>query len=153
MYIPIRFKAYELVDKETYDTLSDKAFEKIDERLLKFIDNLSKALEEFYSIRIRLVCNNWHWHKNPKAADYFQWRGWRNENYKLFNKNSFHGKIPCKALDLDSPDLPAKALINFVLLKQNEDWCKDIGGVEIGVNWLHVDLRKRSGNKIITFRA
>ena len=154
MYIPVRFKAYELVDKATYDVIGADAFNMIDPRLLEFIDALSFALERHHKRRIRLICNNWYWHKDPTATDYFQWRGLRTKMYHVYSRTSYHSKKPCQALDMHSPDISSTALIDFVLTNQDEDWCKSIGGVEMGVNWLHADLRPRLPNgRIFTFRV
>lgn len=149
MYIPLKFKAYELVDKITYGKNGDASYGLIDDRLLRFLDGLSSSLELTFHKRIRLICNNWYWHKNPSASDYFQWRGLRTTKYKLYSKTSYHAKG--MAVDLDSPDISSKGLIDYVLEHQNDDWCKHIGGIEIGVNWLHVDLRNRIDGLIVEF--
>jgi hypothetical protein len=151
MYISIRFKPYELVDKLTYAKHGDDSYSLIDERLLRFLDGLSSSLELTFHKKIRLICNNWYWHKNPSASDYFQWRGLRTTNYKLYRKTSYHAKG--KAIDLDSPDMSSKDLINYVLEHQHDEWCKDIGGIEVGVNWLHVDLRSRISGLIVRFTS
>lgn len=151
MYIPTKFKPYELVDKVTYNSNGDASYSLIDEKLLRFLDGLSTSLELTFHKRIRLVCNNWYWHKAPTAPDYFQWRGLRTSKYKLYRSTSYHAKG--KAVDLDSPDMSSKDLIDYVLEHQHEDWCLCIGGIEIGVNWLHVDLRDRINGLIVKFRA
>jgi hypothetical protein len=151
--IPKKFKAYELVDRKTYDKHKDESYGLFDERLLRFLDALSSSLELNFHKKIRLVCNNWHWHKNPNASrsNYFQWRGLRTINYSFFNVKSYHAKG--MAVDLDSPDISSKDLINYVIEHQHEDWCKDIGGIEVGVNWLHVDVRPRVNGLIVQFKS
>ena len=151
-YIPERFKPYELVDKATYEKYGLASWRFISERLTRSLDGLSFVLEKHFNRRIRLVCNNWHWYDEPNAPDYFQWRGLRTNKYPNYNEGSRHSYIPCIAADLDSPELSARALIDFVLEHQDEEWAKYIGGIEIGVNWLHIDCRPRINGKIVTFR-
>lgn len=153
-YIPTRWKLQELVDKATFEKHGVLAWRLIDERMRKFADGLSLALEQHYGKHIRLICNNWLWHRNPNASDYFQWRGLRTKDCSLYNPKRFHCRVPCMALDIDSPDIKAYELRKFVIDHQHEDWCKDIGAVEKDVNWLHADCRLRgSDDTIMLFKA
>ena len=159
LYNSKRFKPFELVDKATYESFADKSLSDIydlfDWRLLKAIDDLMDKLEEHYKKSLKIICNNWKWHKNPKAPDYFQWRGLRNEKCKGYSAGSQHNYIKSvrkvTALDFDVFGIKAEDVRNFIVEHQNEDWAKIIGGLEDDVNWVHLDIRSRLSNKIIQF--
>ena len=159
LYISKRFKPYELVDKLTYESYADKCLNDIydlfDFRLLEFYDNLMDKLEEHYNKKLKIVCNNWLWHKKPNAPDYFQFRGLRTIKSKDYNPGSNHTYIAnvrkVRALDVDIVGLTAEEVRKFIIEHQDEEWCKKLGGLETGVNWLHGDVRDRLKGKIILF--
>jgi hypothetical protein len=126
--------------------MEQAGWKRFDPVLLKYIDDLMDALEEYYKKPLKIICNNWKWHKNPKAPDYFQWRGLRNEKCKDYSAGSQHNYIKSvrkvTALDFDVTGLTPKQIQGFIEKHKHEEWCV-VRGIETGVAWNHHDTMHR----------
>ena len=141
------FKAYELVDKTTYELHGEKCVQMFDRELLIFIDGLHHRLSERYSGKISIIINDWKW------GGKFQWRGMRNVTYygdvTKFNKSRSQHKYG-KALDFDvhvngvriSPDV-----IRDIIVECRGEHL--ITFIEDDVNWVHVDMRPTDNDLLV----
>ena len=144
MYISKRFKLYEIMDYETYESYKHReqaGWKRFDPILLKYIDDLMDALELEYKRKLYIVCNNWHW----KEDDPFQWRGCRTPGSKYYRENSGHSLREDRlvtALDFDVTGLTPKQIQDFIEKHKHEEWCT-VRGIETGVAWNHHDTMHR----------
>lgn len=158
------FKAYELVDKATYELHGEKCLQMFDRELLLFIDGLHGQLQEDLGGKISIVVNDWKW------GGKFQWRGLRNIHYytnqlakklnrepsaeeaqAFFEKSRSQHKY-ARALDFDvyqdgvrlNPDVIRKIIID----------CRTehlITFIEDKVNWCHVDMRYTENDELVIY--
>lgn len=127
------FNLYELVDKHTYYSRGEAAWECIDIRLLNVLNRLRENLGASITV------NNWKWSKDSKASDYFQWRGLRTSGSKYFSHYSQHSFG--RAADFDVKGYTAEEVRKHIL--ENLELYPEIKGIELGVNWVHIDVRNR----------
>lgn len=126
------FVIQELVDSETYAQRGEKAWELLDDRILRYIDSVRDVFGP-------LTINNWH------VGGDREWSGLRTVRspyYSPYSQHSFG-----RALDAISFSVSAEEMRDWVL--ENKQLLP-MGGVELGVNWLHVDLRNYDGVKTFT---
>lgn len=125
MYKPKFFKSYELVPQEIYDLLGEEnSFKLFDKKLLITIDEIRSYFN------CSMVINNW------KFGGNFGFRGFRPKNYKsgMAHKLGF-------AVDFD---LYKKGRLDPFKVREiiidKRDLFSYIKGIEIGVNWVHIDV-------------
>ncbi len=119
------FKAYELVDRKTYEALGEDALRIFPEESLIMLDNL----REFFGAPIDV--NNW------VIGGAFQWRGFRTLNCKEGAKQSYHRKG--MAFDGDVRGHTAEEARKKILENQDNPLLVNINRIEADVNWLHID--------------
>jgi hypothetical protein len=142
MYIPKHFGAKELIPRILYakylsrgeDWLISVLF---DERLMKIIDYIRETFGP-------MTINDWEWGGRN------QFRGFRGDcnvgaelSQHRFGRavdmipgNQATEMYTIRTDIINNPDIPAYA---------------DIGGIEMGVSWLHIDVRARNAGKINIF--
>ena len=137
------FKLYELFPKELYEYLIDKIPEEVMWRMVnpKLIVTLDKLKDKFPLGTITV--NNWYWGGNR------EWSGLRTPASKWYSKTSRHSKFD--AVDAVFSDYDVEAVRQYIL--NNQDEFEEVGGIELGVSWLHTDVRNRHNGKIIVFTA
>ena len=110
----------------------------IDDKLIRSIDLIKEKFSEG-----TMTINNWYWNGNRG------WSGVRTIGSPYYSKNSQHSKG--KAIDAIFNKYSAEEIRKYIL--KNPDEFPDIGGIELDVNWLHIDVRDRQNGKIVVFNA
>lgn len=136
------FKAYELVDEETYNLLGDNSFKLLDSKLIETIDKVREILD------VPLICNNWYWNGSRDLC------GYRTQKCTIGAPSSYHKKG--EAVDLISTKMSAKEMRDKLEANKDklpypiriEKW--DSNGE---ISWLHIDIGNTKGQKIYFFRA
>ncbi len=133
MYIPKHFTAKELVDHNTYQKYSyrgDKWMLKVlfDDRILRVIDVIR---DEFGPMTI----NDWSWGGSN------QYRGWRSPGCNIGAELSQH-KFG-RAVDMIPKECEADKIREVLIHDYQAIKYMDIGGIEMGISWLHIDVRAR----------
>jgi len=124
MYLPTFFKLEEWVDPETFDTYGPRAWEFLDERILMTYDQLRTKYGA-------ILINNWH------LSGEREWSGLRTEKSPYYSPSSQHsfGRAG-DGLFLDT-DIE---VVRKDILKKPEEFPL-ITGIEMEVEWLHIDCR------------
>ena len=147
MYKANYFKAYELVDRETYRRFRETSYRFFDPTLLKVADWLREKLGP-------VTCNDWRWRKHENASDVFEWSGLRTARWdevqtradgkKRYSPYSDHALG--NALDLKFKNHTAEEVRAFI--KANWKELKEATGcssltLEEGpaVTWVHIATR------------
>jgi hypothetical protein len=127
------FKIQELVPPAVYADQGERAWRLIDSGLVYMLNRLREAYGP-------ITINNWHI-GGPR-----EWSGLRTPDSPYYSVGSYHS---CgQAAD----GLFSKVDIGHVRNRILElDEYPLVGGIELDVSWLHVDVRQRLGGKIITF--
>lgn len=133
MYKCKYFGIKELVSKKVFEDRGDKAWALLDERALKTIDALR---DRFGSTTV----NDWPW----GGAN--QYRGFREGDCSVGAQYSQH-KFG-RAFDCIFRDISAEAVRRYIL--ENPEEFPFISSIEMGVSWLHFDVRNH-GPAILTF--
>lgn len=129
MYQCEYFKIHELVPKAVYSELGEKAWRLFDERILKLIDTLRDSHGPAY-------VNNWFWGGDK------QWRGIRYPESPVYSPYSQH--TFGRAIDVVFKQVTAEKARQDI--RNHIDYYLSASGaesitIEIGVSWLHVDVR------------
>lgn len=112
------FKPDELVDSETYRRFGDSSIRFIDERLIISLN----SIRAFFNAPI--IVNN----------KKFQWRGLRTPSspvYSTYSQHSFG-----RAADFNMIGYDPEEIRNHII--KNPGY---IRGIEMDVNWVHIDIR------------
>lgn len=147
------FKAYELVDRKTYETLGDKAIELFTPEILEALDGVREFFDE------PILVNNWH------SGGEYQWRGYRTPEKakQLGSEFSQHawsevasehngtewkivnGKqklVPlCNAFDFDVRNMSANEVRQVIRLNKDDPLLSRIMRMEDRVGWVHIDCK------------
>ncbi|OQC57067.1 MAG: Peptidase M15 [Bacteroidetes bacterium ADurb.Bin012] len=119
------FKAYEIVDKNTYEALGEDALRLFPYHSLLMLD----GLREFFDVPITV--NTWH------SGGQFQWRGFRTIHCKEGAKQSYHRRG--MAFDCDVRNYTAEEARKKILSNEDDPLLQYVNRIEDGVNWLHID--------------
>lgn len=134
MYKCRHFDIEELVPPHVYEERGYKAWELIDERILRTIDTLRDNLGS-------ATINNYRWGGDRK------WSGLRtpeSEFYRPYSQHSFG-----RAVDMVFSKVTAEEARQHIFA--NKEKYPYIYAVELGVSWLHIDCRNT--DRIFTFGA
>ncbi len=126
MYTCEHFRIHELVPPTVYHDRGDKAWELLDERLLRTLDRLRKRFGP-------TIVNNWH-SGGPR-----EWSGLRTADspyYSRFSQHSFGRAADCLFVNED-----AETVRQEILAAPDDPDFALIGSLELGVSWLHFDVR------------
>lgn len=132
MYKCKNFKIYELVSPKIYNKYGDRAWQFFDVNLLKAIDECSDAFGT-------LIVNDWKWNNSKNN---FTESGLRSFTFGSIESMSLH-KLG-KAVDLKSAKYTAEEMRQYIF--DNPEKFKHIKAIELGVSWLHIDVRNREPN-------
>lgn len=117
----------------------------LDDRILETLDEIHDRLSEKYE-HLAMEVNTW------KKGGKFKYRGWRPKDCATGSQNSFHKRG--MAADFDAYHLvggvktridPDEVRAHIVDLKLRQGSLEHLGGLETGVNWVHVDSRPYPG--------
>ncbi len=135
MYQCEHFALHELLPVKSYQLRGEKGWALLDERLLITLDRLRKRYGP-------MTVNNWFWGGER------EWSGLRTSDspfYSRYSQHSFGRAADClfSAVTVDE-------VREDILAKPDEPIFEFIGSVELGVSWLHFDVR--NCNRIETYR-
>jgi hypothetical protein len=134
MYRCKNFTIEELVPQYVYIQRGEKAWELLDEKMLRTLDRLRDHFG-------RMKINDWVWSGER------QWSGLRTPDSPFYSPYSQH--TFGRAFDILFLDAETDEVRGYILEHPGE--FPEIGGVELGVSWLHIDGRNHAGIK--TFEA
>ena len=126
MYKCEHFSIHELVPSQVFHKRGEKAWELLDERLLISLDRLRSRYGQ-------MTVNNYYWGKDR------EWSGLRTPDspyYSAFSQHSFGRAADCLFTGKSAEEVRQDILAN----PQDDDF-KLIGSLELGVSWLHFDVR------------
>jgi len=134
MYKPKYFKAVELVPKALYQKYKSKGDAWIlgilmDERLLQVIDTIRENFGP-------MIINDWAW----KGKN--QWRGFRTSQCAFGATLSQHRFG--RAVDMIPKDVHPDIIRDDIIEDQMGRAYRHIGGLEMNIDWLHIDVRIRN---------
>lgn len=133
------FKIQELVPLQLYNALhEDVLWNLIDDRLIETIDKLKEKFGKG-----SIVINSYYWSGDRT------WSGLRTKSSPYYSPTSMHSVG--KAVDCLFSGYDVQKVRQYIL--ENPDEFPYIGGIELDVSWLHLDVRDRRDGKIITFSA
>lgn len=132
MYKCEKFQIYELLSRSDYDARGEKGWMLFDPRLLKLLDRLRELFDAPITI------NNWKW------GGQFENRGLRTSASQYYSKYSQHSFG--RAVDFDVRGLSADESREKIRQWFNEGKL-EVDGIrmELGVNWVHLDVANCSG--------
>ena len=126
MYTCKHFIIEELVSEGTFTKRGNKSWQLLDERLLITLDRLR---ERYGSMTV----NNWKWGQDRS------WSGLRTVDSPWFSTYSQHSFG--RAADCLFKETTAEAVRQDILADPDGPTFKLIGSIELGVSWLHFDVR------------
>ena len=126
MYKCNHFAIHELVPRNVFEDRGEKAWELLDDRLLITLDRLR---ERYGSITV----NNWHWGKDR------EWSGLRTKESPFYSPYSQH--TFGRAADCLFAKTSVEQVRQDILSMSTDSTFEWIGSVELGVSWLHFDVR------------
>ncbi len=130
------FEIHELVPKKMYEKYGEKAWRYVDVRLIETIDKL----KEHFNLGTMTI-NNYGFGGSR------EWSGIRtpeSQNYSYGSQHSF-----ANAFDIVFSDYSAEEVRNYII--NNRDLFPHINGLELGVIWVHLDVRNE--DNLVTFKA
>ena len=131
------FKLEEFIPKGLIDTIhGDLLWSMVDPKLVESVDKI----KEVFSLGTATI-NSYRWGGGR------EWSGIRTKDSKYYSEGSMHSVG--KAVDMVFSAYPVDAVRTYIL--ENQDTFPGIGGIELGVSWLHVDTRDRVDGRIVTF--
>ena len=135
MYICKHFAIHELVPPEVYKARGEKAWELLDERLLRQLDLLRNGFGP-------MTVNNYHW---GGERQYSGLRMPGDPFYSPYSQHSFGRAADCLFRDANV------AMVREIILRDiNDPLFKYINSIELDVSWLHFDVR--NCERIKTYR-
>lgn len=138
MYTCDYFAIHELVPPSVYADRGEKAWQLLDERMLKTLDNLR---DRFGSI----TCNNYHW-GGDRA-----WSGLRTPDSPWFSPYSQHTFGRAADLLFNDEGVTTDEVRNEILANPHHIDFTHIGSMELDTSWLHFDVR--NCDRIKTFNG
>ena len=134
-----KFKIQELVPLKLYETVhEDLLWGMLDDRLLMVVDRIKDRFSKG-----TMTINSWYWNGDRG------WSGIRTKDSPYYSEGSQHSKG--KAIDAIFSEYEVDEVRKYILSNLGE--FPEIGGVELGVNWLHVDVRPKVNGEVLLFTA
>ena len=131
------FKVKELVPLNIVNVLNEQVlWNMIDDSLIETIDTLKEVFDKG-----TITINNYLWGGDRG------WSGLRTIGSPYYSKTSMHSVG--KAVDCIFSGYDVEEVRQYIL--DNPDKFPHVGGIELGVSWLHVDVRDRVNGSIVTF--
>jgi len=120
------FKIHELVPKKMFEKYGEAAWRYVDPRLIESIDKL----KEHFNLGTMTI-NNYFWGGNR------EWSGIRTPESHYYSFGSQHSYA--NAIDAVFSHYSEEEVRNYII--DNKDLFPHIKGIELGVSWLHIDVR------------
>lgn len=143
MYIPLHFDPCELLPGlpsiTDWYSLDPEMRNRLDDRLIETADDVRGILG------VPCYANDYAYGGRRSAC------GWRRPDCPIGVPNSYHKRG--MAVDLHPDGMSADEARNMVREAIAQGKLPHVGGIEIGVSWLHVDIRPRHRGKVLYFRA
>jgi len=135
------FTLEELVDKDTFGSLGDKAWWLFNPVALIALD----GIRDFFDRPVKV--NDWKW------GGTLQYRGYRPEHCNIGAINSYHKRG--MAFDLDIQGLDAEEARQTIIENRDNPLLMNIQRMENYVNWVHFDIGSLTNeqNRIYLFKA
>lgn len=130
------FQIHELVPKYIFDKYGEDSWRFINPRLIMSIDKLKERFPKG-----TMTINNYFWGGGRN------WSGLRTQRSPYYREMSMHSLGG--AIDAIFSDYETDDVIDDII--DNRDLYPYINGIELGVSWLHVDVRNT--DQLITFTA
>jgi len=133
MYKCRHFELHEFVPQRVIDDRGEAAWELLDERILETAD----ALRDRFG---KMTINNYHWGGER------EWSGLRTSDspyYSPYSQHSFGRAFDCLFADYEA-DVVRKAI------RDNPSAFPHISGMELGVSWVHLDVRNATKIKVFS---
>jgi len=137
----IHFQLEELVDRDTFGTMGEKAWDLLHPDAIAFID----GVREFFGLPVTV--NNWKW------GGEWQYRGYRPPHCQIGAPQSYHRRG--MAFDFDVKGMTATNVRKEIIEKCNDQRLVKIMRMEMDVNWVHADIGKipKGKSRIYLFRG
>ena len=126
MYKCHHFAIHELVPPNVFKLRGESAWELLDDRMLMTLDRLR---ERYGSMTV----NNYHWRRER------EWSGLRTSDSPFFSRTSQH--TFGRAADCLFSNLSAEQVRRDILDDSDHEDFELINSLELGVTWLHFDVR------------
>ena len=130
------FKIHELVPRKMYEKYGEKAWRYVDVRLIETIDKL----KEHFNLGTMTI-NNYYWGGSR------EWSGIRTPDSPNYSYGSQHSYA--NAFDVVFSHYSAEEVRHYII--NNRDLFPHINGLELGVSWVHLDVRNE--DNLVTFKA
>ena len=124
MYICDHFFIHELVPRHVYAERGAKAWELLDDRMLRLIDRLREKFG-------KMTINNWYWGGDR------EWSGLRTAGSPFYSPYSQHSFG--RAFDAIFDEVGIETVRQYIL--NNPDEFPELMSLELDVSWLHGDVR------------
>lgn len=128
----------ELFPPETITMHGDKCADLIDPRLPVILERIRELCGDK-----SMILNTWH------KGGTFKYRGYRPEHLAIGAKKSMHKQG--MAADFDIAGLTADKVRNIIRENQNELMALGLTRIEVGISWVHIDLKPTGLNKLTEF--
>jgi len=137
------FKLYEVFPRGLYNLLvnivpAEVMWRMVNPKLVATIDKLKEKFPDG-----SMTINSYKWNGNR------EWSGLRTKESKWYSPTSKHSSFD--AIDAVFSAYSIDEVRNYIL--ENPEEFPEIGAIEIGVSWLHADVRDRRDGQIATFTA
>ena len=129
------FAIHELIPKAIFEKKGEKAWIYIPDRHIKVLDKL----KEHFNLGTMTI-NNYFWGGDR------EWSAGRTPDSPWYSLTSLHSLF--QAYDIEFSHYSAQEVRNYILENLHE--FKEIGGMELGVSWVHLDFR--NVDRIVLFR-
>jgi len=120
------FKAHELVPEHIYRHYKEMSWKFINPKLIITID----LLKDHFNLGTMTI-NNYFWGGSRK------WSGWRTPKSEYYSETSQHSLG--NAVDIVFSHYSAEEVRNYII--DNPHIFPYIKGIELGVEWVHIDVR------------
>ena len=137
----VHFSLEELVDRDTFGTYGEKAWELLHPQAVTAID----GIREFFGLPVTV--NSWKWDGE------FQYRGYRPPHCGIGAPQSYHRRG--MAFDFDVKHYSAEKVRQMILEQQDSPLLRNIMRLEADVAWVHMDIGNipRGRDRIYLFKA
>ena len=129
------FEVYELVDKETYQRLGEKSWWMLNEKAVKGLFELRKAIGK------PITVNNWFWGGNLEN------RGYRSIYSTTGGKFSQH-RVG-NAFDINVKDMTPLQVYDFILENYTKFGITTVEHKDYTPTWTHIDFRPNNQKELL----
>jgi len=130
------FEIHEIVSKDMYHLKGEKAWRYVHKDLIQAIDTLKERFPQGTA-----TINNYYWGGDR------QWSGLRTPDSPYFSFTSMHSFM--QAVDIKFSAYTAEEVRKDILT--NQELYPTIKGLELGVSWVHIDIRNE--DILVTFTS